>query len=519
MPENEKTNSGRDGGVVVKQGATSDTIIAPKPIVEEEFYDLTKDDRAIQYEMNMIELPFFCRDDKLRENVTKVYYFSPDRQSYIKVVPSPSEDTGYKIPQDFDERIFYAIMVLYKRQGKRIVVTIWELLSLAGVEAVNNEKYARAKEALNRLHGTRYLMQGVLYNKEKGTVEQKERKLNLIQELAFFTTANAPAELQDYFNARRKEVVLIVLSDFLHTHIEAKGFLWYDSQKLLEVSNATARKLYLLLEKWRGAEHLMKVSRPSRFFASRIPLSWDKKNIAKSVSYLQRSAEELQKKGMIGGWHLEKKDGLEKSEFHFFFEEQTDSARLDVMRKLNEALAVRTGMEEREMFAVEDRQTTVFDMSKQAAPVEKEGLDKMLELLPDACTTEEWRRKLEYYMKEKGEGYVLSNIEYTAKRAPESFTGYLHSALQGDWGAELRAEKLRDKKAAAVAAGDFTTEDVRNWYRNMSNEDRGLVYCKFQEKVLFNFNRKRSDLDTDERSLWEDFLVVAYRQKMNAKPL
>lgn len=511
MVRSEKKGDRLPAGALVIRGGDSDSIIMPKPIVEEEFYDLTKDDRSIQYEMNMIELPFFCRDDRLRENVTKVYYFSPDRQSYIKVVPSVSEDTGYKIPQDFDERIFYAIMVLHKRQGKKIVATIWELLSLAGVDSVSTKEYARAKEALNRLQGTRYLMQGVLYNKEQGTVEQKERKLNLIQQLVFYTTANAPEELQDYFNARRKEVVWIVLSDFLHEHIEARGFLWYDSQKLLEVSSATTRKLYLLLEKWRGAEHLMTVSRPSRFFASRIPLSWVKKNIAYTVAALEKSAGELQSRGMIGGWHLDKKAGLEKSELHFFFQEQTNSARLDVMRKLNAALAVKTGMEEREMYGIEDRQTTVFDMSAETVQIVHEGIEKILELLPEACTTDDWKRKLERWLKDKGEGYVISNIEYTVKRAPTSFAGFLHGALEGDWGAELRAEKLRDQKTAAIAAGKFTLDDVREWWTSLSRESKALVYCGFQEKVLFDFTRKHADLSTEEKNRWEDFKVAAYR--------
>ncbi len=515
MARSEKKGGGLPAGALVIRGGDSDSIVMPKPIVEEEFYDLTKDDRSIQYEMNMIELPFFCRDDRLRENVTKVYYFSPDKQSYIKVVPSVSEDTGYKIPQDFDERIFYAIMVLHKRQGKKIVATIWELLSLAGVDSVSTKEYARAKEALNRLQGTRYLMQGVLYNKEQGTVEQKERKLNLIQQLVFYTTANAPEELQDYFNARRKEVVWIVLSDFLHEHIEAKGFLWYDSQKLLEVSSATTRKLYLLLEKWRGAEHLMTVSRPSRFFASRIPLSWVKKNIAYTVAALEKSAGELQNRGMIGGWHLDKKEGLEKSELHFFFQEQTNSARLDVMRKLNAALAVKTGMEEREMYGIEDRQTTVFDMSAEAVQIVHEGIENILELLPEACTTDDWKKKLERWLKDKGEGYVISNIEYTVKRAPTSFAGFLHGALEGDWGAELRAEKLRDQKTAAIAAGKFTLDDVREWWTSLSREAKALVYCGFQEKVLFDFTRKHADLSTEEKNRWEDFKVAAYRSSGN----
>lgn len=499
-----------------EQGVTSDSIVNQPLIVEEEFYDLVKDNRSIQYEMNMIELPFFCRDDKLRENVTKVYYFSSDRMSYIKVVPGSSQETGFKIPQDFDERIFYAIMVLYKRQGIKIVTTVYELLNLAGIESISQKEYARAKEALSRLKATQYYTRGVLYNREDGKVSQNESQDSLLQQVQFFTTADAPKDLLDYFNPRRKEIVWIVVSEWLHSHIAAKGFLWYDSQKLLEVSNATTRKLYLLIEKWRGREMLMSLSKPTMFLASRIPLSWGKKNIGKTVSYLERSAEELKAQGLIGGWYLDKKSGLDKSELHFFFKEQTSSARLDVMRKLNAMLAVKTGMEEREMYCAESEQTTVFDLIGEPEKAARTALDSILQGLPDSCRTEEWERKLLQYMQDKGEAYVLSNIELTALKATDSFAGFLNGALQGDWGAGLREEKKKAARAAEIAAGRFNEKDVKEWWNSLSKEQRSSVIIEFKAK-LGDLTLKFAEMSPAQRQEWESFKAKIFVKEFQAQ--
>ena len=162
-----------------REEPTAQTIKPPDVIVKEEVYQLEKDDSLIAYEFNLIELPFFSKDDHIEANVSKKYVFSPN--SYMQVFPSSDEASGQKILMDFDEKIFYGIMKLYKKQGKRIITNIHELLSLSGVQ-VTGINYERAKSSIYRMKGCQIRFSNSLYSAEERSMLKQDKTISIIQE-------------------------------------------------------------------------------------------------------------------------------------------------------------------------------------------------------------------------------------------------------------------------------------------------------------------------------------------------
>jgi len=320
-------------------------IKGPKATIEEEIYNIQEDSALIQYEMNMIELPFFTRDKNIGKAVGKKYIFSKDQ--YMEVIPSATKESGYKIPQEFDEKIFYSIMQLYRKQGRRkIITTIYEILKLAGY-GDNRKEYVRVKESLDRLKGTAYIFSGIFYDKEKNIRVKDRVNETILQGAAIREITELNEEDRKLFgrDTSKKSVVIITLSDFIENNIKSKGFLYYDSDKLIEVTNSTSRKLYLLTSKWQGWEKKKEIRRSCSFLASRIPLSWDKRNIPGTINVLEKAAKDLVEKGLIGDYLLERNKPLSGSYLTFNFEGAENTAKAKAIRRENENLSTETGQE------------------------------------------------------------------------------------------------------------------------------------------------------------------------------
>ena len=304
--------------------------LLPEITIEEERYDLEKDDALIKYEFNMIELPFFTKDDRIGKNVAKKYNFTDD--SFMEVAPSYLPESGQKIPQEFDEKIFYAILRLYYRhEVKKIKTTIYELLALAGMgEDSMGMMYGRARESILRLQGTSIICKNILYDAEKRKRLTDARHVRILQSARIVKMDSLDEKERNEMSAKKsvKEVVIIELSDFIEQNIAAKGYLSYDAEKLIEIDNGTARKMYLLIEKWRGWEKTDVIRRSCRFLASRIPLSWEDKNISGTIRVIERAAKELKTRGLIGDYQLVREGKTKNTEVLFFFEGATTTARI-----------------------------------------------------------------------------------------------------------------------------------------------------------------------------------------------
>lgn len=473
---------------------TSYSYKAPVPKVEEEVYNLQDDSALIQYEMNMIELPFFTRDKNVGEAIIKKYIFSGNQ--YMEVIPSSDKSSGYKIPQEFDEKIFYAIMQLHRKQGKRkIITTIYELLKLAGY-GDGKKEYERAKESIVRLQDTKYVFGGIFYDKKNNKRITDQVRKEILQSTAIREIKDLDSEDKEIFGrdiaGKTSNVVVLEISNFIEENIAAKGFLYYDAEKLLDVRNSTARKLYLLISKWQGWEKNDTIRRSCRFLASRIPLSWEKSNIPGTINVLEKASEELREKGMIGGYMLDRKKPLSESEIMFLFQGATDTAKTKAIMNANLDLSTETGHEGIVIDAVhdefiDDRQTSIFD-----TPGFRET-EMLLSLLPDEHRTETNRKTIERFYA-KGSEHIKSNIRYTLKNCNGNFEAYLNKALTGDWAASERekAEIEKDKEKREQIEAGKKTEDLRKKateiYENMNEEELEKRHREAEDSTYYRFS-------------------------------
>lgn len=476
------------------------SIKLPDIIVKEEVYQLEKDDSLIAYEFNLIELPFFSKDDHIEANVSKKYVFSPN--SYMQVFPSSDEASGQKILMDFDEKVFYGIMKLYKKQGKKIITNIHELLSLSGVQ-VTGVNYERAKSSIYRMKGCQIRFSNSLYSAEERSMLKQDKTISIIQEAEIVSHekmeemgAKERSKYEKYFNGRIKEIVAITLSDFIAANIESKGFLTYDADKLIDIGSASARKIYVMVKKWQGWEKKDIIKRSCRFIASRIPLSWEYSNIPSTVRNIDRSCKILKDKGLIEDYLMERAKPLKDSMITFFFSGSEDSKREEIIRKNNLNNVVTTGHEELSILDVQDfldeKQTSIFDL----ATVEGEVSERMVSLLPEVARTDGIRHEIEKYLKEKGPVYVESNIRYSLANAKDSLAGYLVQSLRKDYGAGMRLAMEAERKKKEEAAEEKRIEEekklrqektakrrdyLRKFYELMSEEDKKLVQREAME--------------------------------------
>jgi len=467
--------------------------VMPSFTTEIENYELDKDDTVVKYEMNMIELPFFSRDDRVKPNIAKKYIFSENQ--YVQVVPGNQKRCGYKILQDFDEKIFYALMRLYrKNNSRRIVTTIYELLTMAEI-MIGIKEYARAKESVFRLHDTSIECCNILYSADNKKRISDERNISILQSVRIINledmTLTDKEEFKDRIKDSLKEIVVVELSDFIEQNIINKGFLYYDAEKLLEIDNGTARKIYIMIEKWRGWKKSDIISRSCRFLASRIPMSWDSSNIPSTIRNLENAVNELKEKNLIGDFILNRAKPLKDSEITFFFEGATETARLIKIEKENQKLAKETGQENIQII-----EQLNFDFSKTASAVLSPE-EKLISLIHPKEQTEQIKDLIKRFLNEKGEAFVKSNIEYSLKNSKENFGMFLTLSLFQDFGQHLRLENENNA--------------FKTWFNGLTIDEKDKMHAAYQK--AYGNTKPFFSLSESEKNQWRNFIMDNYYRK------
>ena len=342
--------------------------------LEEINYDLDSDTELennydlIKYEFNMIELPFFSKDKKIEKGKARKYIFSKKDNSYMQITPTNKPGITSKIPQEFDEKVFFGILKLSREQQSIEVVT--DYFTLAKASGVSYHKLGRIKDSVLRLRLCEIEFNNLFYNAAHRKKMDGNHSLNILQDKKEYTlkqTANFPEDQKEHYkkyfrNSKITEILVLTLTKDIYDNIENKGFLYFDQKKLLDISNATARKIYLLITKWKGWENKNYIRRSCRFISSRIPLSWESRNIANTLKTIEKSCEILKNAELIKDYEFNKTKPVGNSYVTFIF--NSDHNKIDSYN--TKASRTPTGHEELIINNVEDeylddRQTTLFD--------------------------------------------------------------------------------------------------------------------------------------------------------------
>lgn len=491
---------------IKKQTSGQETIDVKMIELEEIHYNLDSDpeleanSELIKYEFNMIELPFFTKDRNIEDGKARKYIFSEKDNSYMMVTPSGAPGLiSHKIPQEFDEKIFYGILKLSKEQNSKEVVT--DYFTLAKVSDVPYNKLERIKDSIERLSRCTIELQNLFYNAEMKRKIIGKEPFPIIQHAftySFDQTVKLPEDkkekYQKYFrNSKINEILILTFSDHMYKNLEHKGFLYFNQKELLEIDNATARKMFMLIKKWHGWENKPVIRRSCRFLASRIPLSWEKSNIPGTINVIEKACEMLKEKELIQNFALTRNRPLGNSYVEFYFSDET-SKLIDYNMK---AASITTGHEGliidsvEDEFLQEDKQMNIFE-----TPALKE-ITGLFEIIPEEYRNDSNRKTIEKFSG-KGSEFIRSNIEYTKKNCTDNFDAYLKKALENDWasGDRTKAEYLKNKEAETKRKeeeekeqNEGKNEELRitaeKKYKAMTPEELESIHQEARESMYF----------------------------------
>ena len=168
-------------------------------------------------------------------------------------------------------------------------------------------------------------------------------KILSIDTVTFEEAIKISAKLSEYFYHHKiKELIEVTFDEKIFDNIISKGFLYFNAAALQLIEYDIARSLFTMITKWRNKA--LYIKRYSSFLASRIPLSWKKENINKSVKSIIKAFDELKEKKLISGYHFEKNKKYENSYFEIFFE-KTHNKNLFLVHKTGQEQLQITGME------------------------------------------------------------------------------------------------------------------------------------------------------------------------------
>lgn len=393
--------------------------------IDENLVALEKSSSVIRLEMNSIELPLFSKDPKRIKNEIKVYHFKTDKSSFLEI----EAPAGSSIPGEFEERVFIALTKIMKKNDykKNFIVTLNEIIENLNVH--NSFYIAKIKKALILLSKTNYTFKNSLYSNEAKGILDKEI-ISTIMSITIITRKDSDADKVEQFDDRRvKEVYLISFTEHFYNNIIAKGYLAFDSEKLLAIENSVSRSVYTMIEKWRGYELYLK--RPVFFIARRIPLKWDKKNIGRTVKIIERALNDLKNQELIKHFNIIKEKKWELAEVEVFFEESHNNIKRETF------FSEKNNFKSLDMII-----TSTEEKSKEIVIGEEKNIDEILKMFPErVLQMKTFENFLKSSIDKHGFDYVKYTSEYTILKNPKSYKSYLSKALDENWADEYIASK------------------------------------------------------------------------------
>ncbi|MGL5413954.1 hypothetical protein [Cetobacterium sp.] len=444
-------------------------------IVEENIYideTLLKNKSLIRVDMNTIQYPLFSKNPKRKINQIVKYFFNSKRDTYINIIPM----NGNYIPGEMEEKIFIALMKLMKKKGmqRRFVVTASELKNELKMNTKDYMK--RVKDSLIRLALTNYQFKNTLYsNKEKSLLTKEVHTTIMSLEVLKLEDSKNENLKNQILDKRIKEVYEISISDYFYDNLVSKGYLVYDSDLLLTIDNSISRTIYMLIEKLRFDKCHLRID--ILFLIKRIPLKYDKKNIARTIKIINKSLEELKKKKLIEKYNFIKDSTWEKSEIDIFFSE------INLFLK-----------QERFYCDLNDfkRMSTIFSISDmQHEPISNREEDINMEIINNIITnlppSLKKLKTMHKAIKDSIENYGIEKvqmaIQYLKKQKNlKNPRAYFLKSLENEW-FDIDALKINNSNSKKPS--------VNNISKEINKENK--LYFQF-EKRSKSFQKKIEDL-------------------------
>ena len=462
--------------------------------IDETLAELERSSSIIRLEMNSIELPLFSKDSRRVKDQIKVYHFKTDGSSYLEI----EAPAGYSIPGEFEERVFIALTKIMKKHNysRKFVVSANEILE--NLNVTNPIYFKKLKTAMELLAKTNYTFMNSLYSNEANSLINKKVHAS-IMDITIFTRKDKEAKnIEQFDDGRIKEVYQISFSDYFYNNIVQKGYLAFDSEKLLSIDNSIARSVWTMIEKWRGYDLYLR--RPIFFIVRRIPLKWDKKNVARTVKTIEKALYELKEFSLIEDFAIIKERKWELAEVEVRFTETHNKVKRD------------TFYSEKNEFKIDMFVTSTEEKIKEIEIIET-NTDSILNMFPDRVLA---MKTFENFIKRSIENYGFDYVKYTAEyiisKNPKNYKSYLSKALEENWADEYIARKqLKEQKSIekpieiieeAEILNKYSYKDFESYSEDLQEEITSKVYTRFLNEAQAQDNKiMRSIFEKSKKSL------------------
>ena len=462
--------------------------------IDETLAELERSSSIIRLEMNSLELPLFSKDTRRVKDQIKVYHFKTDGSSYLEI----EAPAGYSIPGEFEERVFIALTKIMKKHNysRKFVVSANEILE--NLNVTNPIYFKKLKTAMELLAKTNYTFMNSLYSNEANSLINKKVHAS-IMDITIFTRKDKEAKnIEQFDDGRIKEVYQISFSDYFYNNIVQKGYLAFDSEKLLSIDNSIARSVWTMIEKWRGYDLYLR--RPIFFIVRRIPLKWDKKNVARTVKTIEKALYELKEFSLIEDFAIIKERKWELAEVEVRFTETHNKVKRD------------TFYSEKNEFKIDMFVTSTEEKIKEIEIIET-NTDSILNMFPDRVLA---MKTFENFIKRSIENYGFDYVKYTAEyiisKNPKNYKSYLSKALEENWADEYIARKqLKEQKSIekpieiieeAEILNKYSYKDFESYSEDLQEEITSKVYTGFLNEAQAQDNKiMRSIFEKSKKSL------------------
>lgn len=401
--------------------------------VDSKLTEYENNSSLFRLEMNIIEFPMFSKSKVNKKNQIKKYYFSSNQNSYLEIIPSYNET----IPSELEERVFIALLKLFKDKGYNITFycTMSEILNAMKLsKGTQRAMYSKVKIAINKLSQTMYNFKNLFYSSaSNGLIEDTLSTNILTYHLLSFKEANETE--QPFFSDKRvKDIFKITLSQHFFENIVEKGYLVFDSDELLNIKDSVTRAIYGMITKWRFNKTYLQ--KPAFFIARRIPLNWKGASIRKTVLTINNSFQELKDLGYIKDFKMNKEGKWEHVEFEIFWDESHNKIKQTIF--YNEKANF-----DNIIHFIEDRENPItFD------PFETEHFNNIKALFGSKSNLKALSDTIKEALKKYDYNYVYCSAQYSMNNAKANIVKYFKDTLKNNWAEEIinkKIEKLNNK--------------------------------------------------------------------------
>lgn len=408
----------------------------------EEFYNVPNsfeeeiENGLVRVEMNIIEFPIFSKDNKIKKNTIKKYYFSENKGNYLKITPAAQNS----IPGEFEEKVFLTLMKIFKEQGRKqtFYCKASEILDILGYSnSMKRRNYGRLKSAMEKLSMTSYSFSNLFYNNQEGKILESVLTTNLMNYWLLTLKDSSNEEKELFTDKRTREIYKITFSEEIYKNLATKGYLVFNYEELLSIKDPVTRAIYTQLTKWRNKKLVFETA--AWYIARRIPLSWKSYSIKRTVLKIESSLEELKELGYISGF--EKKIGrkIEETKFQIYFSEEHNKV------KQNNFYLDRNGSNN-DVYIHTVEESTVKE-AELIEPHKEEQLNQILNIFGEKGKgLKTLPHAIKEVLKEHDFYYVKYAAEYAMIYSKQSLLKYFKDTLKENWHEEYMVKEIAKEK-------------------------------------------------------------------------